>query len=232
MVTKNLGPCGGFNITRIKINNNSAEIVEQEFYTSGMVGAKIAFQFSEEWNGLTKTAVFRTDHLQKDVLNVTNVCTIPHECLEKAGERLVVGVYGTNGNDIVIPTIYVSLGRIKQGADPSGDVSADPSLPVWAQIQEIIGNLNDLDTEAKNNLVEAINEVKHTVDSKQDKLIAGDNITIAADGKTISATGGGGGASLTNDDIIDALYETGIINPVTDSGGKILLAADNNILTL
>lgn len=30
---------------------------------------------------------------------------------------------------------------------------------------------------------------------KQDKLIAGDNITIAADGKTISATGGGGGAS-------------------------------------
>ena len=67
---------------------------------------------------------------------------------------------------------------------------------------------------------------------KQDKLIAGENITIAADGKTISATGGGGGASLTDDDIIDALYETGIINPVTDSGGKILLADDNNILTL
>lgn len=31
--------------------------------------------------------------------------------------------------------------------------------------------------------------------AKQDKLIAGDNITIAADGKTISATGGGGGVS-------------------------------------
>ena len=30
---------------------------------------------------------------------------------------------------------------------------------------------------------------------KQDKIIAGDNITIAADGKTISATGGGGGVS-------------------------------------
>ena len=210
MVTKNLGPCGGFNITRIKINNNSAEIVEQEFYTSGMVGAKIAFQFSEEWNGLTKTIVFRTDHLQKDVLNVTNVCTIPHECLEKAGERLVVGVYGTNGNDIVIPTIYVSLGRIKQGADPSGDVSIDPTLPVWAQIQALMGNLNDLNTEAKSNLVAAVNEVKQTADNKQDKLIAGENITIAADGKTISATGGGGGISTTAKNLLITILRNGV----------------------
>lgn len=36
----------------------------------------------------------------------------------------------------------------------------------------------------------------------------------------------------TDDDMIDALYETRIINPVADDGGKILLAADNNILTL
>lgn len=42
----------------------------------------------------------------------------------------------------------------------------------------------------------------------------------------------GGGASLTDDEVIDALYEIGIINPVADNGGKILLAADNNILTL
>ena len=65
---------------------------------------------------------------------------------------------------------------------------------------------------------------------KQDKLIAGDNIAISADGKTISATGGG--SSLTNDDVINALYETGFINPATDSSGKILLVTDNNILTL
>ena len=53
-------------------------------------------------------------------------------------------------------------------------------------------------------------------------------------GKIISFANqkGGVGESLTDDDIIDALYETGIINPVTDSGGKILLASDNNILTL
>lgn len=36
----------------------------------------------------------------------------------------------------------------------------------------------------------------------------------------------------TNDDMIDALYETGVINPVANSSGAILLASDNNILTL
>ena len=37
---------------------------------------------------------------------------------------------------------------------------------------------------------------------------------------------------ISNDDMINVLYETGIINPVTNNSGKILLAADSNILTL
>lgn len=65
------------------------------------------------------------------------------------------------------------------------------TLPELATTDEL-GNLSALKTQADNNLVAAINEVKQTTDTKQDKLIAGDNITIAADGKTISATGGGG----------------------------------------
>ena len=38
--------------------------------------------------------------------------------------------------------------------------------------------------------------------------------------------------SYTDDDIINVLYETRIINPVTNDIGKIFLAADSNILTL
>ena len=49
--------------------------------------------------------------------------------------------------------------------------------------QNDIGDIRDLTTVHKYNLVAAVND-------KQDKLIAGDNITIAADGKTISAIGG------------------------------------------
>lgn len=44
--------------------------------------------------------------------------------------------------------------------------------------------------------ISAIENKESGWDGKQDKLIAGDNIIIAADGKTISATGGGSSASI------------------------------------
>jgi len=50
-----------------------------------------------------------------------------------------VGVYGTDGNNVqAFPTIWADCGRVRAAADPSGDASSDPSLPVWAQMQEQI----------------------------------------------------------------------------------------------
>ena len=216
---------------KVIYNKVCGRCVQSEPLTSGMVGQPIHFEYSHDFDGLAVTAVFTDGKNTVDVVNPGNECIIPHEVLTTVGAMVKVGIYAVKGNELVIPTVYANIGVVQKGADPSGYASADPTLPVWAQIQGIIGNLNDLTTEAKNTLVAAINEVNGIADGKQDKLIAGENITISADGKTISAIGGGG-ASLTYDDIIDALYETGIINPVTDSGGKILLASDNNILTL
>ena len=217
---------------KVIYNKVCGRCVQSEPLTSGMVGQPIHFEYSHDFDGLAVTAVFTDGKNTVDVLNPGNECIIPHEVLTTVGSMVKVGIYAVKGDELVIPTIYAHIGVVLKGADPSGDVSIDPTLPVWAQTQALIGNLSQIETETKDSLVAAINEVKQTADTKQDKLIAGDNITIAADGKTISATGGGGGASLTEDDIIDALYETGIINPVTDGGGKILLADDNNILTL
>ena len=60
--------------------------------------------------------------------------------------------------NLAIPTIWADLGIVLESANPSGDATTDPSLPVWAQLQGMIGNLEELDTEAKNNLVAAVNE--------------------------------------------------------------------------
>ena len=67
------------------------------------------------------------------------------------------------------------------------DVQSRVSFDMYDALSNKVGNTLNLTTTDKTNLVAAVNEVKQAADGKQDKLIAGENITIAADGKTISA---------------------------------------------
>ena len=147
---------------KVIYNKTCGRCVQSEPLTSGMVGQTIHFEYSHDFDGLAVTAVFTDGKNTVDVVNPGNECVIPHEVLTTVGAIVKVGIYATRGNELVIPTIYAHIGVVLKGADPGGDVSIDPTLPVWAQIQGIIGDLNDLDTEAKNNLVAAINEAAQT----------------------------------------------------------------------
>lgn len=137
-----------------------------ELLTAGMAKAvTVEFEFTEDWDGLTKTAVFTNGKTTIDVLQSRwqgNAVTIPAEVLTTAGRYVRVGVYGSNADGVALPTIWADLGKVRPGAEPSGDVSTDPSLPVWAQLQALIGDLDDLTTKAKDNLVAAINEAAKT----------------------------------------------------------------------
>lgn len=145
---------------KIVVNRQSARCVSrpEECLTTGLTGRVIQFEFGESWAGYSKTAVFEGSGVTKDaVLDAENRCVIPHECLTQAGGMLRCGVYGVKGDEVT-PTIYCDMGAIRRGADPSGDVSADPTLPVWAQLQAQMGDLSGLDTEDKSSLVAAVNE--------------------------------------------------------------------------
>ena len=143
---------------KITANGVCARAQRLEPLTSGMVGAKVAFELSPDFDGLTVTAVFTNGAVSKDVLNPGDECFIPPEVLESAGKTVKVGIYAVSGSELVIPTVYAPIGVVLPGADPSGDTSTSATLPVWAQIEAMIGSLDDLTTEAKNNLVAAINE--------------------------------------------------------------------------
>ena len=134
--------------------------------TAGMSNAEIVhFVFSEEWDGLAKTAVFTDGVITVDVLQAQwngDEVAVPPDVTTTAGRRVRVGVYGTDGNGVALPTIWTELGTVRAGADPSGDISTNPVLPVWAQILAQIGNLSELDTAAKESLVAAINEIFNT----------------------------------------------------------------------
>ena len=161
---------------KVIYNKTCGRCVQSEPLTSGMVGQPIELEYSADFDGLTLTAVFTNGKTTIDVLNPGAQCMIPHEVLDTVGEVVKVGIYAVRGDELVIPTVYANIGTVLKGADPSGDVSADPTLPVWAQIQGIIGNLNDLDTEVKNNLVAAINEAAQSGGG------SGASISMRADG--------------------------------------------------
>lgn len=126
----------------------------------GMIGGTVRFEYSDHlWDGLNKTVVFQAGDITKDVLNPGELVVIPPEITRQVRRNVLVGVYGTDAQqNLVIPTLWATIGMVRDATSPSGDTSTDEGLPVWAQLQGMIGNLDDLDTESKENLVAAINE--------------------------------------------------------------------------
>ena len=161
-----------------------------ELLTAGMAKAvTVEFVFSDDWDGLTKTAVFSNGKTTVDVLAANwdgDTVPVPHEVLAVPGRHARVGVYGADESGVVLPTVWVSLGKVQPGADPSGDASADPSLPIWAQLQKQIGDLDDLKTYNKGNLVDAINEARSSGGSGGGGYTIGEGLKLDAATNTLS----------------------------------------------
>lgn len=161
-----------------------------ELLTAGMAKAvTVEFVFSDDWSGLTKTAVFSAGRTAVDVLESAwdgNKVVVPHEILADAGPIARVGVYGANADGLILPTVWVTLGKVMPAAEPSGDPGADPTLPVWAQLQKQIGDLDDLKTYNKGNLVDAINEARSSGGSGGGGYTIGDGLKLDAATNTLS----------------------------------------------
>lgn len=116
---------------KARLNQRAKELI-----TSGSVNAqRIRIGFSADWLGLDKTAVFRAGEECRSVKLETEgqgECAIPWEVLAQPNRMLYVGVYGRRGEELVLPTLWVSLGEIKEGAAP-GEDSRPPTPELWMQ---------------------------------------------------------------------------------------------------
>lgn len=161
-----------------------------ELLTAGMAKAvTVELVFSDDWSGLTKTAVFSAGRTTVDVLESAwdgNKVVVPHEILADAGPIARVGVYGANADGLILPTVWVTLGKVMPAAEPSGDPGADPTLPIWAQLQNQIGDLDDLKTYNKGNLVDAINEARSSGGSGGGGYTIGEGLKLDAATNTLS----------------------------------------------
>lgn len=161
-----------------------------ELLTAGMAKAvTVEFAFSDDWSGLTKTAVFSAGRTTADVLESAwdgNKVVVPHEILADAGPIARVGVYGANADGLILPTVWVTLGKVMPAAEPSGDPGAEPTLPIWAQLQNQIGDLDDLKTYNKDTLVAAINEARSSGGSGGGGYTIGEGLKLDAATNTLS----------------------------------------------
>jgi len=124
-------------IAKVIVDRTSIRVVSRHKIPKGIIGGKVQIEYADDaWNGLTKTAVFQ-GCVTKDVVDIGSDVTIPVETVAHSGFMLFFGIYGVDvENEIAVPTIWIPLGMVQKAADPSGDTSTDPTLPVWAQLEQ------------------------------------------------------------------------------------------------
>ena len=185
----------------VAANTRQAIVGQKEWLTTGSSGIQVQFLFSEDWNGLSKFAVFRNAEIEESVIPIalpsSNLTELPAEncAAEYVDEKVYVGVYGTDGlGHIIIPTIWVSLGVLKEGAAYEGMDPPQPTPNMWAQILAIAQNAGAENAEAAEKAEAGAKEAASTAQAAAaevknlsvdaDTLAAGEPATVE---KTVDA---------------------------------------------
>lgn len=129
---------------KLYARKNQLTITKREPLTSGSVNVyRARFEFSDDWQGMKRKAVFIGSGVQIPVLlDDSGECDIPWETLVKHGGQLIAGVYGTT-DDSTLPTIRVSLGTILEGVTPNGEGPKPPTPDIWQQELDSKGDALD-----------------------------------------------------------------------------------------
>lgn len=115
-------------------NKNMLTLRKREPMTSGSVNAyEVRFEFSPDWDGLTRTVVFKAGSESRSILlDESGECVIPWEVLTVPNVALRAGVYGTKGGELVLPTVWENLGIIQEGVTV-GESARPPTPDLWEQ---------------------------------------------------------------------------------------------------
>lgn len=116
-------------------DKNKLTVQQREPVTSGSVNVyPVRFEFNSDWDGLTRTACFQSGAVSASVLlDDAGECNIPWEVLQTPGQRLSIGVYGTCGDHIILPTIWANCGTVLPGA-AAGVLSQPPTPGIYEQL--------------------------------------------------------------------------------------------------
>ena len=125
---------------KIKVVNQRLYLEPPETAEGTREYLRAEFSFSEEWDGMTKTAFFRgADGENHPKLLKDNVCTVPAEALAVPG-RVGVSVSGTLGETVITTDIK----SFSVPATLSGGTPSDPEPTVWQQILDKVNETQQI----------------------------------------------------------------------------------------
>lgn len=145
---------------KVGIHGTKATVLESNSITVGLTGAVVQLIYDDDlWQGMRKKVTFRGP-CKIDVLTDENEVQLPWEVTTAKNVPVCVGVTGVDAAEkVLIPTVWATIGTVLDSAAGHNPAPGEPVPPVWAQVFSIIGELEKLDTENRENLVAAINEV-------------------------------------------------------------------------
>lgn len=126
-------------IAHIHVSGTQAHPGRVQPIPAGIVGAFVRMSYTDDpWDGLIRNVVFRHEGKSVVILNAGKTVQLPAELVAEPSRELVyVGVCGVDANDtVLIPTLWAKIGPVNPSPSLSGEPAADPSLPIWAQLQQ------------------------------------------------------------------------------------------------
>lgn len=153
---------------KIEIKGTFTRLVEDaSLIQNALRPYPVEFIFDEFWDGFVKTALFEAGGASIAVVLDDDKCTLPAECLKRAGVRLQVAVYGVKGEER-ISTGWCITGMILYKADlglgQGSSAGGGTPIPddVYEQIMAAIGDLEAAGFGGKT-LAEIFREIKDSI---------------------------------------------------------------------
>ena len=135
----------------------------------GTVGVeRVEFIFDQAWDGLLKYACFKNTGRPRNkqevrvLLDSTNTIDIPWEMYTASG-NLYVGVCGSQGEDIVMPTIWALMSSVVKGVNPETDNAKELTPSLVQQMIAVVDSVRKDADEGKFDGVSATHKWNGTV---------------------------------------------------------------------
>ena len=141
---------GGKDLIFSKVNNQTVELFYDDVVSDSVRYLKIGFEFSNDWQGYAKTAIFHNENenititvllLEGEPLYLgSNICLVPHEVIKSPD--FTVSVVGIKGESILTADAKKVL--VQKSGYRSGETPSEPTQSEYERIAALVSSAVDI----------------------------------------------------------------------------------------